>query len=279
MYKGLCVINMKGGVGKTTVSVNLGWAAAQRGLKTLVVDVDPQFNASVYLMGEVAYENYINGGGLTVFDIFEEFSPLRDPQRQRPSAENVIYKRISSGARTAGYVHVIPSQLELATTLKNPAGKSHLLSSFLSQHATDYDLVIVDPPPTDSMATEAAYLATNFVIIPVRPEFLSSIGFPLLARSVEAFRQQYPTHPLDVIGLFLENVDPKLPEYQKTKIATQRFANSRGWKFFEQEVRFSRSYQRGSREGTPITRTDYARSNVIREFYRLSADVFNLLGV
>ena len=57
VYKGLCVLNMKGGVGKTTVAVNLGWAAAAAGLKCLVVDLDPQFNASVYLMGTGAYEN------------------------------------------------------------------------------------------------------------------------------------------------------------------------------------------------------------------------------
>ena len=80
MYKGLCVINMKGGVGKTTVAVNLALDAADRGLTTLVVDLDPQFNASVYLMGERAYQSHLRSGGLTVFDIFEQHSPLRDPK-------------------------------------------------------------------------------------------------------------------------------------------------------------------------------------------------------
>ena len=148
MYKGLCVLNMKGGVGKTTVAVNLGWAAAAAGLKCLVVDLDPQFNASVYLMGTGAYENHITSGGLTVFDIFEEHTPMRDPQRARPSGDNVIYTSVRASYRYKGEVHVIPSQLELAMTLKNPSGKSHLLSTFLSQHASNYDLVIVDPPPT-----------------------------------------------------------------------------------------------------------------------------------
>ena len=131
MYKGLCVINMKGGVGKTTVAVNLGWAAADEGLKCLVVDLDPQFNASVYLMRTTGYENYITAGGLTVFDIFEEHTPMRDPQRAKPTGENVIYKSVRSLHRYRGQIHVVPSQLELAMTLKNPAGKSHLLSTLI----------------------------------------------------------------------------------------------------------------------------------------------------
>lgn len=282
MYKGLSVINMKGGVGKTTVAVNLGWEAAQRGLKCLVVDLDPQFNASVYLMGEDAYErDIIENRGLTIFDIFEQHTPMRDPQRPLPTAENVIrsiHNYATYEGERKGRLDVIPSQLELAMTLKNPSGKSHLLSTFISQHAPNYDLVIVDPPPTDSMATEAAYLATNYVLVPVRPEFLSSIGFPLLGRSVESFNQQYPNHSLEVVGMFLSNVNKRLPEYQKTKASTQEFAKSRGWRFLDREMRFSQSYMRGSREGTAIANTDFARSAVISEFSRLADDVFHHMG-
>ena len=279
MYKGLCVLNMKGGVGKTTVAVNLGWAAAAAGLKCLVVDLDPQFNASVYLMGTGAYENHITSGGLTVFDIFEEHTPMRDPQRARPSGDNVIYTAVRASYRYKGEVHVIPSQLELAMTLKNPSGKSHLLSTFLSQHANNYDLVIVDPPPTDSMATDAAYLATNYVLVPVRPEFLSSIGFPLLAQSVRSFKQQYPNHPLDVIGVFLANVRPDRPEYGRTKEATTRFASSQTWNYLTHEIRFSDSYPRGSREASSIVNTDHARQYVKREFVNFAKEVFERMGL
>ena len=279
MYKGLCVINMKGGVSKTTVAVNLGWAASGAGLKCLVVDLDPQFNASVYLMGTGPYENHIKSGGLTVFDIFEEHTPMRDPQRSKPDGDNVIYTSVRQSYRYKGKIHVIPSQLELAMTLKNPAGKSHLLSTFLSQHASDYDLVIVDPPPTDSMATEAAYLSTNYVLVPVRPEFLSSIGFPLLARSVSSFEQQYPGHPLEVIGVFLANVRTDRPEYGLTKKATTTFADSQRWSYLTHEIRFSDSYPRGSRESTSIRNTDHARQWVKQEFADFAADVFGRMGL
>ena len=278
MYKGLCVINMKGGVGKTTVAVNLGWEAAQRGLKTLVVDLDPQFNASVYLMGQRDYKRHISGGGLTVFDIFEEHTPMRDPSRPRPTRDNVVH---SVRKYQNGSIDVLPSQLELAMTLKNPAGKAHLLSTFLSQHASDYDLTIIDPPPTDSMATEAAYLATNYVLVPVRPEFLSSIGFPLLGRSVRSFREQYPTRSLDVLGVFLSNVNAARGrrEYESTKAAAQGFARSEGWRFLENEIRFSESYPNGSRAGTPIRNTANAKGYVREEFSNFAGEVFRLMGI
>lgn len=276
MYKGLSVINMKGGVGKTTVAVNLGAEAASRGHKALVVDLDPQFNASVYLMGEDAYEQDImQNRGQTVFDIFEQHTPMRDPQRPLPTASNVIRQVSGHGGR----LDVIPSQLEFSETLKNPANKAHLLATFLTQHASDYDLVVVDPPPTDSMATVAAYLATNYVLIPVRPEFLSSVGFPLLGRSVESFNQQYPSHSLEIVGMFLSNVNTSLPEYPKSKVATQEFAESKDWRFLNREIRFSQSYTRGSREGTAIANTRQARTTVRNEFSRLADDVFSHMGL
>ena len=280
MYKGLCVINMKGGVGKTTVAVNLGAEAASNGLKCLVVDLDPQFNASAYLMGADVYQEHVmRKRGLTVFDIFEQHTPMRDPQRPLPTARNVI--RQVSPHQDGGRLDVIPSQLEFAETLKNPANKAHLLATFLSQHASDYDLVIVDPPPTDSMATAAAYLATNYVLIPVRPEFLSSVGFPLLGRSVESFKGQYPSHSLEIVGMFLSNVNKGqgLPEYTKTKADTQEFARSQGWRFLNREIRSSRSYTRGSREGTSIANTTQAWTEVKNEFSRFADDVFRLMGI
>ena len=276
MYKGLSVINMKGGVGKTTVAVNLGAEAASRGLKCLVIDLDPQFNASVYLMGEIPYhEDVMENRGLTVFDIFEQHAPMRDEQRPLPTANNVIRQISGHGGR----LDVIPSHMEFSETLKNPANKAHLLATFLTQHASDYDLVIVDPPPTDSMATTAAYLATNYVLIPVRPEFLSSVGFPLLGRSVERFKREYPSQSLEIVGMFLANVNTSLPEYAKTKAATQEFAKSRGWRFLNREMRASRSYTHGSREGRTIARTRYAWNDVKDEFSRLADDVFSHMGL
>lgn len=286
MPKGLCVINMKGGVGKTTLAVNLAWAATLEGYKTLVVDLDPQFNASVYLMRELPYLNYLQAGGLTVFDIFEEFTPARDPQRPKPTGLTAIYTNVNRPWNAKAALHLIPAQLELAWTLKNPAQKTHLLANFLQREASSYDLVIVDPPPTDSMATEAAYMATNYVLVPVKPEFLSTIGFPLLSRSISNFKAQYPSHPLEVVGMVIVNTTPNPEEYTKAKQATIDFANDTTslktsvWPFLDQyEIKFSRSYQNSSRSGTPIFDTSYVRWDVARNFRGLARQIFKDMGM
>ena len=269
MYKGLSVINMKGGVGKTTVAVNLGAEAASQGLDCLVVDLDPQFNASVYLMGEGVYQrDIIVDRGLTVYHIFEQDSDLMPVQL---TADNVIRKTSIPG------LDIIPSWLSLAEVLKNPSGKEQMLANFLRRHASNYDLVVVDPPPTDSMATVAAYHATNYVLVPVRPEFLSSVGFQLLARSVRRFSTRH--HKLDVVGVFLTDVPNRHPDYRKTKEATQAFAASERWPFLAREIRHSTSYTRGSREGTAIADTTQARDEVKKEFSRLADDVFSHMGL
>jgi len=230
-------------------------------------------------MGPTPYLDYIKAKGLTTFDIFEESSPARDPQLPKVSKSTAIYQKVTKPWGATGIIHVIPSRLELAYTLKNPGQKAHLLSTFLQNEASDYDLVVVDPPPTDSMATEAAYLACNYVLVPVKPEYLSSVGFPLLDRSISSFKQGYPSHPLDVIGVVLTNVDTSQPEYLKAKDDTKNWAKSKSYPFFGHEIHFSRSYLKGARFGNPIFQTGYARWYVAEEFKKLAAEVLGRIGL
>ncbi len=84
-------------------------------------------------------------------------------------------------------IHLVPSRLELAWTLKNPT-QARLLPQFLSKVADSYDLVIIDCAPTESIFTTAAYRSSRYIVAPVKPEFLATIGLPLLTRSLEEFR-------------------------------------------------------------------------------------------
>lgn len=88
----VCVsmINMKGGVGKTTLATQIAWYATRKlDMKVLLVDLDPQANASQSVMSPQTYVSYLDGGGLTVHDIFEQFTPTGTasgkPQKARSS--------------------------------------------------------------------------------------------------------------------------------------------------------------------------------------------------
>ncbi len=183
------LINMKGGVGKTTLAFNLAWFSAwQANLRVLAVDLDPQANLSQYFMGAEKYLEYLNADKSTVVDIFEQFSA---PRLQKGAPTLLDPKKVIHHLRKwddGSLLDLIPSRLELSWTLKNPTEKAHLLPQFLAKISENYDLILIDCAPTESILTTAAYRSSRYVAVPVKPEFLATIGLPLLARSLEEFK-------------------------------------------------------------------------------------------
>ena len=93
----------------------------------------------------------------------------------------------------------ILSRLELAFSLKTPyQEKERELSRALADLEDTYDLILVDCAPTESILTTAAYLSCDFLLVPVKPEYLSAIGLPLLARSMREFQDAYPNRNLQL---------------------------------------------------------------------------------
>ena len=125
---------------------------------------------------------------MTVADIFEQFTPTGPAtgSPKRLKTEDVIYERINYSDGSS--LHIVPSRLELGWTLRNPTGKETLLPRFVSKIEEEYDLIVIDCSPTDSILTDAAYHCSRYVLVPIRAEFLASIGFPLLNRSIKAFQ-------------------------------------------------------------------------------------------
>lgn len=282
MPTAVSLINMKGGVGKTTLAFNLAWYAShQRAKKVLVVDLDPQANASQYLMGASAYLDHIKANKPTIVNVLEQFTPAftASPAPSPLSASNII-KPIRAW-NDGSLIDLIPSRLELAWTLKNPTSKDHLLAKFLADHAQGYDLIIIDCAPTESILTVAAYRASRYIIIPVKPEFLAAIGLPLLVRSIKDFHTSYGQHQLDIAGIVFTDSDPQhvKPEHTAGRNDVTAVATQEGWPVFANELRHSDSYPRGARDGDPIFMTDYARWWVIDEFKLLGAEFMKSVGL
>jgi chromosome partitioning protein len=276
------LINMKGGVGKTTLTFNLAWHCAwQKNLKFLVVDLDPQSNLSQYFMGAQRYLEYLNADRGTVVDIFEQFSAPKSakgaPSPVKP--EDVIHtlQNWSDGS----HLHIIPSRLELAWTLKNPTDKSQLLPHFLSQISDRYDLIMIDCAPTESILTTAAYRSSRYIVVPVKPEFLATIGLPLLGRSIQEFRLMHQNQALDMAGIIFNDKrrSNTPPEQVKSCKDVAQLAGQYGWPVYKAPAHHSDSYPTGARDGTPIFLTDYARDYVKGEFAAVAEEFLQSIGL
>lgn len=278
----ISLINMKGGVGKTTLAFNLSWHCAWRGkMKVLAVDLDPQANLSQYFMGTEKYRAYLEEDKGTIVEVFEQFSApkIRKGSPTLLSPDSVIHPL--NEWEDGSLLHLIPSRLELAWTLKNPTEKAQLLPQLLARVSERYDLIIIDCAPTESILTTAAYRSSRYIIVPVKPEFLATIGLPLLARSLEEFRIMHQDQHLDLAGIvFNDKVRSNTPpEQQKSCDEVKELASSFSWPVFENEAYHSDSYPAGSRGMTPIFLTNYARDYVKGEFAQVAEEFMKAVGL
>ena len=265
------LVNMKGGVGKSTLTANLGWYAAYHlNKRVLLVDLDPQFNLSQYVLGNKKYEKHLNENNPTVVNIFWQHDPGQDQIIEPSSAITNVEKW-----RDGSYIDLVPSRLELAWILKNPHDKEHLLRDFLSDIKANYDLILIDCPPTESMLTTAAYFASDYLIVPVRPEFLSAIGLPLLVRSLDDFKNNHKNERFpELAGIIFNDSSATKGEHGKSRKYVKKVAKREGWHIFKGEISHSDSYPAGSRVGKPIFLTNYARSYKKEELEKAAKEIF-----
>ena len=275
------LINMKGGVGKTTLAFNLAWYAAwKKNLQVLAVDLDPQSNLSHYFMGAEKYVEYLEAGKATVVEVFEQFSsPKAGSGSATPFNPDDVIHRLHAWTDDS-LLDLVPSRLELAWTLKNPTEKAHLLPQFLSKVSQNYDLILIDCPPTESILTTAAYLSSRYVAVPVRPEFLATIGLPMLARSLAEFKTMHQDQSLEMAGIIFNGPrrNNASPENTKSMTHVTNLATGYGWPVFDEVAHHSDSYPAGSRQGDPIFLTDHAREYVKGEFNKVAKRFLKKVG-
>jgi chromosome partitioning protein len=249
--------------------------------KVLLIDLDPQANASQSVMSPQAWVDYLDAGGHTVADIFEEFTPTGaasgSPRTLDPL--KAIYNRVTYP--DGSLLHIVPSRLELSWTLRNPTGKETLLARFVAKVQDRYDLIVIDCSPTDSILSDAAYHCSRYLLVPIRAEFLASIGFPLLNRSINAFRMRHEDKLIEVCGLVFNDFDRanERREHRLARTDVEGKAAEYGWNIFANGIPHSDSYFRAARDGMPIDHTKGVHHKVKDEFAAFADEFFARVGL
>lgn len=178
-------------------------------------------------------------------------------------------------------LHIVPSRLELSWTLRNPTGKETLLPRFVAKVEGHYDLIIIDCSPTDSILTDAAYHCSRYVLVPIRAEFLASIGFPLLNRSIKAFQMRHEDTAIEVCGLvFNDFIRGNVKSENKlARKDVMDKAKQYGWYVFQNDIPHSDSYFKAARDGMPISGTKGTHSKVKTEFAAFAGEFFPKIGL
>jgi chromosome partitioning protein len=177
------LINMKGGVGKTTLAVGLAWELARKH-RVLLVDIDPQFNATQWIVDADTYLGWLKTKH-TVLNVFQPQSSNGAPL-VKPTDKSTLIP-VKRGGRT---LHVLPSALDLMKLDAAPRGTENRLRVFLDKVKGNFDFILIDCPPTASLFSYSAFLASDAYLVPVKPDPLSVLGLPLLERAMQDYEER-----------------------------------------------------------------------------------------
>ena len=178
----ISVVNQKGGVGKTTTTVNLGAALAAKGKRVLLIDIDAQSNLTTHLgLGSREDPTDLNeipqGPELTIYDVLKGSRKIHD----------VIIKRSEN-------LEVVPSSLLLSAAdleLGGVVGRELLLKRAIEKVRDQYDIILIDCPPTLGLLSLNALAAVDKVIVPVQSEYLALHGVRQLLDTIDQVRNVY----------------------------------------------------------------------------------------
>jgi chromosome partitioning protein len=183
------VVNQKGGVGKTTTVVNLGAALANSGKRVLIIDLDPQANAT----SGVGIDHRSLPAG--IYEVLVTDTPIRQVvvQTEHPN------------------FHVAPATAALSganVELVNIARREHRLNEAVNQLRADYDYIIIDSPPSLGLLTVNGLVAADTLLIPVQAEYYALEGLTHLMETVELVREHLKPE-LGILGAVVTMFDSR----------------------------------------------------------------------
>ena len=223
------VINYKGGVGKTALTANLAAQLAWEGKRILMLDLDPQTSLTFSFVLPDVWEQDFSGelpgtSDKTIKAWLEAYNgptPIKLESLIHSPAR--VYKALKGRGKLdiiSSHLGLINVDLELATKLgggtlaqvKNNFISLHrrLLDGLSSIDSSKYDVVLIDCPPNFNVVTKMAIIACDYILVPARPDFLSTIGIDYLIRNVNALVKDYTDFASMAHGGMAHPIDPKV---------------------------------------------------------------------
>jgi chromosome partitioning protein len=188
----LTVANQKGGVGKTTTTVNLAAALAQAGAKVLVIDLDPQGNASTALGVEHRSDTP------SVYDVIVDDAPIVDVVQASPEFPGLTC--------VPATIHLAGAEIELVSLVAREQRLREALRVYLRDHEVHY--ILIDCPPSLGLLTINAFVAAREVLIPIQCEYYALEGLSQLLNSIQLI-QRHLNPDLDVSTILLTMYDSR----------------------------------------------------------------------
>jgi len=213
MGKVIAVANQKGGVGKTTTCVNLGAGIALLGYETLVIDMDPQANASLHLSIEIHKLRH------SMYDVLIS---------QDVKIVDIIFETPIPKLKIApSHINLSGAEIELV----NMIGRERVLKEKVDEAIGLYDYILIDCPPSLGLLTLNSLTTAEYVIIPLQTEFFALEGMDKLMRTIEIIKKKLnqglkilsivPTLYTEKTNLAKEAID-KITSYFKSNVSNTK---------------------------------------------------------
>ena len=269
-------INLKGGVGKTTTTVAMAeFMSGKMGKKVLVIDLDPQTNATLMMIGEERWKR-LNDDGHTLAQLFKD---ALEPDNKRFDFDATLQKGVSN-VKEARTIDLLPSSWDLIAAQDRlasmPPGRfyaatpTQLLQRAVKSHLNDYDVVIIDCPPSLGIITLNGLQISDGFVIPTIPDFLSTYGIPQITTQIEEFSKEIG-ETIEALGIVITKRQANSNVHRNT---TNRLRNNGNPPVFDTIISQANQIAAAGEHGTEMTlKQKWGYQGLAEQFEALAKEV------
>lgn len=266
MARRIAFLNYKGGVGKTSLIVNMAACLAQQGAKVLLCDLDTQSNASIWLLRLERWNKIVSATGGTIFSLFQE----NPPELSDLIVRDVVLDR--EGQKILPGLDLLPTSFNLVELEGDYVGQPGLppylhFREELVKVEENYDFILFDCPPNVLRASQCGVFSATEIYVPSNPDALSLIGFTLLVEKLATFHDAAAGFRRNALGPAAQvqgiifnavktNTDVEVPKMRMQLRLNQFKSNkrvARNAKIFAAQVRDATIVRRAVTLGLPVS--------------------------